>query len=94
LSLEHDKLKLIGHGFSNMAFNETVFVTGFPGFIATRLVRRLAAEGAQFILLSLPAFLPLARAEAAEIARERVSMSGDSGSSKATSPNPISAFLR
>src|SRR3984893_16551168 len=53
-----------------MAFNETVFVTGFPGFIATRLVRRLANEGAQFILLSLPAFLPLARAEAAEIARE------------------------
>ena len=53
-----------------MAFNETVFVTGFPGFIATRLVKRLAAEGARFILLTLPAFLALARAEAAEIARE------------------------
>jgi len=53
-----------------MAFNETVFVTGFPGFIATRLVRRLAAEGARFILLSQPALLATARSEAAEIARE------------------------
>ena len=53
-----------------MAFNETVFVTGFPGFIATRLVKRLAAEGARFILLTLPAFIALAQSEAAEIARE------------------------
>jgi nucleoside-diphosphate-sugar epimerase len=53
-----------------MAFNETVFVTGFPGFIATRLVRRLAAEGARFILLSQPALLATARSEAAEIGRE------------------------
>jgi nucleoside-diphosphate-sugar epimerase len=53
-----------------MAFNETVFVTGFPGFIATRLVRRLAAEGAQFILLTQPAFLATARAEVAEIASD------------------------
>jgi nucleoside-diphosphate-sugar epimerase len=51
-----------------MAFNETVFITGFPGFIATRLVNRLAAEGAQFILLTQPAFLATARAEVAEIA--------------------------
>jgi nucleoside-diphosphate-sugar epimerase len=53
-----------------MAFNETVFVTGFPGFIATRLVKRLAAEGARFILLTQPAFLAAARAEAADIAGE------------------------
>jgi nucleoside-diphosphate-sugar epimerase len=53
-----------------MAFNETVFVTGFPGFIAGRLVRRLAAEGARFILLTQPAFLATARAEAADIASE------------------------
>ena len=53
-----------------MAFNETVFVTGFPGFIATRLVKRLAAEGARFILLTQPAFLAAARAEAADIASE------------------------
>jgi nucleoside-diphosphate-sugar epimerase len=53
-----------------MAFNETVFLTGFPGFIATRLVKRLAAEGARFILLSQPALLETARAEVATIASE------------------------
>jgi nucleoside-diphosphate-sugar epimerase len=53
-----------------MPFNETVFVTGFPGFLATRLVKRLAAEGARFILLTQPAFLAAARAEAANIARD------------------------
>src|SRR3989441_11400581 len=51
-----------------MAFNETVFVTGFPGFLATRLVRRLSAEGARFILLSLPQFTGVAQLEAAKIA--------------------------
>ncbi|MDX6445573.1 MAG: hypothetical protein QOH71_2647 [Blastocatellia bacterium] len=53
-----------------MPFNETVFVTGFPGFIATRLVARLAAEGAKFILLTQRAFLATARAEAKRIAQE------------------------
>ncbi len=53
-----------------MAFNETIFVTGFPGFIATRLVKRLAAEGARFILLSQPALLATAQAAAADIASE------------------------
>ncbi|MDX6529657.1 MAG: hypothetical protein QOH41_1947 [Blastocatellia bacterium] len=61
---------LNSNNFSNMPFNETVFVTGFPGFIASRLVRRLAAEGARFILLSQPALLGTARAETAEIASE------------------------
>ena len=53
-----------------MAFNETVFVTGFPGFIAGRLVQRLAAEGARFILLVHPLFLATAAAELARIAGE------------------------
>jgi len=53
-----------------MLFNETIFITGFPGFIATRLVKRLAAEGARFILLSQPAFLEPAQTAAADIARE------------------------
>jgi len=53
-----------------MAFNETVFVTGFPGFIAGRLVRRLAAEGARFILLVHPLFLATAAEELAQIAGE------------------------
>src|SRR5260370_37650087 len=47
---------------------ETFFVTGFPGFIAGRLIKRLAAEGARFILLIQPALLPRAREEIANIA--------------------------
>ena len=53
-----------------MAFNETVFITGFPGFIARRLVRGLAAEGARFILLTQAAFLAAARQEVAQISGE------------------------
>src|SRR5882724_8746843 len=53
-----------------MLFNETIFITGFPGFIASRLVKRLAAEGARFILLSQPALMATARAAAANIASE------------------------
>ncbi len=53
-----------------MAFNETVFVTGFPGFLATRLVKRLAIEGARFTLLTQSSFLELARSVADEIAVE------------------------
>lgn len=34
-----------------MTTGETIFVTGFPGFIAGKLVERLAREGARFILL-------------------------------------------
>ena len=45
----------------HMAPNETIFVTGFPGFLATRLVKRLAGEGARFILLTQPAFVTAAR---------------------------------
>jgi nucleoside-diphosphate-sugar epimerase len=50
--------------------DETIFVTGFPGFIAGRLVERLAREGARFQLLVQPAFLERARAEVARIAAE------------------------
>ena len=34
-----------------MAFNKTIFLTGFPGFIAERLVARMAAPDIQFFLL-------------------------------------------
>ncbi len=53
-----------------MALDETVFLTGFPGFIAGRLVKRLAAEGARFLLLVQPALLQLAREEVARLAME------------------------
>src|SRR6185295_8336817 len=52
-----------------MSLNETIFVTGFPGFLATRLVKRLAAEGARFILLTQPPFVPIASEAAGQIAR-------------------------
>ena len=41
----------VGGWESKMAVHETIFITGFPGFIAGRLVERLAREGARFILL-------------------------------------------
>src|SRR5258705_118271 len=44
-----------------MSFDETVFITGFPGFIAGRLIERLAAAGARLLLLVQPALLERAR---------------------------------
>src|SRR5580765_2433108 len=53
-----------------MSFNETVFMTGFPGFLATRLVKRVAQEDARFILLTQPMFLSTARETVEQIQRE------------------------
>lgn len=53
-----------------MSIGETIFVTGFPGFIASRLVRRLARDGGKFLLLVQPALVRQARAGLEEIARE------------------------
>ncbi|HUR99640.1 MAG TPA: SDR family oxidoreductase [Pyrinomonadaceae bacterium] len=39
-----------------MAFSETIFLTGFPGFIGERLVSRLARRDTQFFLLVQPEF--------------------------------------
>jgi nucleoside-diphosphate-sugar epimerase len=47
--------------------NETIFITGFPGFIAARLIKRLATERVGFILLVQPALLQRAREEIDEI---------------------------
>lgn len=51
-----------------MSADETIFLTGFPGFIASRLVRRLAQNGGKFLLLVQPAFAHQALAEVQEIA--------------------------
>jgi nucleoside-diphosphate-sugar epimerase len=51
-----------------MQSGDTLFVTGFPGFIANRLVERLAKTPANFILLVQPALLDRAKSEIAEIA--------------------------
>ena len=53
-----------------MSLNETIFLTGFPGFIASRLVKRLAMEGARFLLLVQPAFMQRAREEVARLVAE------------------------
>lgn len=47
----------------------TIFLTGFPGFIAGRLVRRLAANGARFELLVQPALLAQAGRDILDISR-------------------------
>src|SRR5687767_4972960 len=53
-----------------MPLDETIFVTGFPGFIAGRLVERLAREGARFQLLVQPAFAARAREDVGRIVSE------------------------
>jgi thioester reductase-like protein len=50
--------------------NETFFITGFPGFIASRLLRRLAESGGRFLLLVQPAFVAQARRELEVIAKQ------------------------
>ena len=53
-----------------MSLEETIFLTGFPGFIAARLVKRLAQEGARFLLLVQPEFAGRAAEEVSRIASE------------------------
>lgn len=51
-----------------MSFNEIIFLTGFPGFIAERLVARLAKPDARFFLLAQNSFVEKARHAVKEIA--------------------------
>ncbi|MEP6703926.1 MAG: SDR family oxidoreductase [Acidobacteriota bacterium] len=53
-----------------MGFSETIFMTGFPGFIAERLVARLARRDTQFFLLVQPEFIARASAAVEKIARK------------------------
>lgn len=52
-----------------MSNRETLFITGFPGFIADRLLERLARTGSRFILLVQPSFAARAKEEIARIAQ-------------------------
>ena len=52
-----------------MPDRETLFITGFPGFIANRLLERLARKDAGFILLVQPSLRTRAAEEIARIAR-------------------------
>jgi thioester reductase-like protein len=53
-----------------MSQQETFFVTGFPGFIAGRLLRQLAQEGGRFLVLTQPSFVERANEELETIAVE------------------------
>ncbi len=54
-----------------MNFAETIFLTGFPGFIAGRLVARLAQPDTQFFLLVQPPLVPKAIHDVKRIALEK-----------------------
>ena len=51
-----------------MSFTESIFLTGFPGFIASRLVEKLAKPDVQFFLLVQSQFLDKAMSEIHTIA--------------------------
>ena len=70
-----------------MLAEETIFLTGFPGFIASRLLRRLAKARARFLLLVQPAFAERARQELQSIAAG----AGRSSSDFALLPGDITA---
>lgn len=50
--------------------NETIFMTGFPGFIAGRLIKRLTEWDARFLLLVQPALIEKAHQDLAQLALE------------------------
>lgn len=51
-----------------MTTGETIFLTGFPGFIASRLLQRLAQGSENFLLLVQPALASQARSDLQQIA--------------------------
>ncbi|MFN2499655.1 MAG: SDR family oxidoreductase [Pyrinomonadaceae bacterium] len=57
--------------------HEAYFITGFPGFIARRLVRRLAERRTRFLLLVQPAFVPQAGRELEVISQQTAVPSSD-----------------
>ncbi len=52
-----------------MSFTKTIFMTGFPGFIAGRLAARLARPDVQFFLLVQPQFIEKASVAVEEISK-------------------------
>src|SRR5919199_5422329 len=54
-----------------MGAGATIFLTGFPGFIAGRLVAQLADADTRFLLLVQPAFRVRAQDEIARIAADK-----------------------
>ncbi|MGI9035596.1 MAG: SDR family oxidoreductase [Pyrinomonadaceae bacterium] len=54
-----------------MNFSQTIFLTGFPGFIASRLVKRLANSETQLFLLVQTDFIERAMREIEKISAEK-----------------------
>ncbi len=54
----------------SMNFSETIFLTGFPGFIAERMVKRLAKPDTQFFLLVQTQFVEKAMGDIEKISAE------------------------
>jgi nucleoside-diphosphate-sugar epimerase len=54
-----------------MSFSRSIFLTGFPGFIAGRLVEHLACTGTQFFLLVQPQFVDAAMESVGRISRSK-----------------------
>ena len=54
----------------NMNSSETIFLTGFPGFIAERLVKRLANQNVKFFLLVQTSFIEKAARDVERFASE------------------------
>lgn len=52
-----------------MPDRETLFITGFPGFIANRLLERLARKQCRFVLLVQPSLVAVANEEIGRIAQ-------------------------
>jgi thioester reductase-like protein len=50
--------------------SNTVFLTGFPGFIATRLLRRLSLDRGRFFVLVQSAFLEVAKSQINELVKQ------------------------
>jgi len=61
-----------GHSFiiHTMNSTDTIFITGFPGFIAERLVKRLAHEQTKFFLLVQTNFIEKAKQDIERFASE------------------------
>ncbi|NNE97636.1 MAG: NAD-dependent epimerase/dehydratase family protein [Pyrinomonadaceae bacterium] len=53
-----------------MSFTETIFITGFPGFIAGRLVEKLSSRNTHFFLLVQEAFFKKALEQVQEIVKK------------------------
>src|ERR671926_1580685 len=60
-----------------MPDRESLFITGFPGFIANRLLERLARKDCDFILLVQPSLVSRAREEIERITQLTGRSAGD-----------------